>query len=257
MALENLKSMFLKQLVGTARGRAHILTVAADAENNGEGEFFDTLLSKVDDPDLQRMIRRHQADEIEHAALFQACAERQGVRLAPVPDELKLIDRLNRELGGFFDRGIKDRKGVMEAYLLLQVVEERAVTQFALFEPAFRRVDRQSADVFARIAKDEERHLKYCQAIAKRYAPDEFTQARTLRRFRELEARVFADNSRANMQHVLRHDLIDTTPVQKLGWRALAAFAAFAGQAEPTRFLGGDDEHPGRARDTLGPAIAI
>ena len=45
----------------------------------------------------------------------------------PVPDELKLMDRIDRKLGGFWDRPINDDRGVMEAYSLLQVIEERAL----------------------------------------------------------------------------------------------------------------------------------
>lgn len=248
---------YVSQLVATPRGRAHILSQAADAENNGEGQFFDALLSRVDDPELNKMIRIHQADEVRHAAMFRAAAERQGVPLVPVPDELKLIDRLDRKLGStFFTREISTRTEIMEAYTLLQVVEERAVTQFAIFEPAFRAVDPVSADVFKAIGKDEERHLKYCHAISKRYAPDDFTLARTLRRFRELEAVTFAENGRANMRYSLRHGLLDATLGGMLGWWALAGLSEMIRGADPTPFLGGADERPGHAIDTLGPALA-
>ena len=95
-----------------------------------------------------------------------------------MPNELKLIDRLDRAVGGFFAQPIRDRRDVMQAYLMLQVIEERALTQFALFEVAFRGSDDETADVIAGIARDEERHLKYCHAIARRYAPDARDRAR-------------------------------------------------------------------------------
>jgi rubrerythrin len=253
-----LQKRYLTQLVSTPRGRAHILTLAADAESEGEGQFFDKLLARVDDPDLNKMIRIHQADEVRHASMVRARAEAQGVPLTSPPDHLKLIVRLDKKLGGkFFQRDISDRGEIMEAYVLLQVVEERAIGQFALFEEAFRPVDPETADVFAAISRDEERHLKYCRAISKRYAADEFTLARTLRRFRELEAVTFAENSRANMRHILWNDLIAATPAEKLGWWALAGLTEVLRGAEPTKFLGGADERPGHAIDPLGPALAV
>jgi rubrerythrin len=254
---KHLVQRYLDTLVSTPRGRAHILMQASDAEQNGEGEFFTALLERVDDRELQKMIRVHAADEVRHAGMFREAAERQGVPLPEVPQELQLLDRLDAALGGFMDRVIHDRVGVMEAYLLLQVIEERAVTQFAIFEPTFRRVDPKSADVFAAIARDEERHLKYCQAISRRYSPDEFTRARTLRRYRQLEARVFAETGRANMRHILGHDLLEVGWLEKLGWRALAGVAELTPAYEPTPFLGNDEERPGRRADSLGPTIAM
>src|SRR5688572_9750926 len=159
---ETLRRRYMTRLLQNPRGRAHVLTQLADAEASGEGAVFDRLLSHVDDPKLQKMIRRHAADEIRHAEMFRSCLPRTGVAAAEVPAELRLIDRLDAATGHLLDRGIRGPEDIMEAYLLLQVIEERAITQFRFFEEIFREIDPETADVIAAIAKDEERHLKYC-----------------------------------------------------------------------------------------------
>ena len=151
---------YLSRMTKTARGRAFILNQLADAESNGENKVFESVLKHVDDPSLQKMIEKHQADEIRHAKLYRAAAERQGVPIAPAPDHLKIIDRLDRAVGGFLNSPITDGQGVMEAYVMLQVIEERGITQFKLLAQAFRETDPQSADLIAEIAGDEERHLR-------------------------------------------------------------------------------------------------
>ncbi|MGZ3441926.1 MAG: ferritin-like domain-containing protein, partial [Polyangia bacterium] len=207
-------------------GRAHLLNQAADAEGNGENGFFEHILAHVDDPALQKMITKHRDDELRHEQLFLAARDKTGLDVGPVPNELKLIDRLDRAVGHFFDHPIRDRRDIMQAYLMLQVIEERALTQFALFELAFRPVDPETADVIRGIADDEERHLKYCHAIARRYAPDERTQRDTLRELRELEARAFAENGRANMDHLFDRGWVAINPVEKFFWKAVNGISA-------------------------------
>ena len=218
---ETINLAFLRHLLATAKGRAYVLNQVAEAENSGESEFFARTLSQVDDPAFQKMIRKHESDEIRHAAIFTERLRAQGVDPGPVPDELKLIDRLDRMLGGFFERPIEGDRGVMEAYTLLQVVEERAVTQFAIMERAFREVDPATADVFVAVSKDEERHLKYCQAISRRYAVNEPQRLMTLARFRRVEAEAYRDNSMAGMKYAL--EKVVTPGVRTTGWRLFAA----------------------------------
>jgi demethoxyubiquinone hydroxylase (CLK1/Coq7/Cat5 family) len=198
---ERMSRAFLKRLVARPEGRAHLLRELADAEGNGENGFFEELLAQVDDPSLRRLVHKHQADEVRHQQLFLACAARTGVAPEPVPDDVKYVERLWASTG-FGEGKINGARGVMEAYLLLQAIEERSVTQFAILEQVLRPVDAQTADVLVQIRRDEERHIKYCQAIARRYAPDEASRVATLRRMRELEAQCFADNGAANMRYV-------------------------------------------------------
>jgi hypothetical protein len=169
------------------------------------------------------MIEKHRADEQRHEALFRARADALGLPRPEVPAELRMLDRLGEATDHFLERPITDGRGVMEAYLLLQVIEERAVAQFQLFEPLFREIDPATADVFAEVARDEQRHLRYCHAIARRYAPDEETRAATLERFRRIEAEAFATHSVRAMRHALANDWYGGGVLQQLAWRIVAA----------------------------------
>lgn len=232
---DRLTLRFVDRVITSPAGRAHLLNQAADAEGNGENGFFEHVLAHVDDPQLQKMIVKHRADELRHEQLFLAARDKTGIDPGPVPDELKLIDRLDRAVGHFFAQPIRDRRGVMEAYLMLQVIEERALTQFALFELAFRGVDDETADVITGIAADEERHLKYCHAIARRYAPSDTVQRDTLRELRQLEARCFAENGRANMDYLFGRGIVAVHPVEKWFWQAVNGLSA-RGEPALTRF---------------------
>lgn len=233
---DRLMLRYFRHVVATPEGRAHVLNQVADAENNGEQAVFDRALAHADDPELARMIQRHQADEVRHAELFRARIPATGVEPPPVPSHLKMIDRLDRALGGFFARPIRDRRDVMEAYLLLQVIEERACTLFPIFEEGFRDVDPVTAGVFAEVSRDEERHLKYCHAIARRYAPSAEVHDRTLRELRRVEARCFAENGFANMRHAVPRGFLDVGPVAAYGWLALGAASRVLRPEPPTRF---------------------
>jgi len=81
-----------------SRGRAHVLNQIAEAEDNGEARVFDDAIALVDDPALKKLIARHRDDEIRHGQLFRAALKRTNVDPGPVPDELKIIDRISRKM---------------------------------------------------------------------------------------------------------------------------------------------------------------
>lgn len=250
---DRLTLSYFRHLVSSPKGRTHVLNQVADAEDNGEQAIFDRALAHVDDPELARMIRKHKEDEVRHARLFRERLATTGIAAPPVPSHLKMLDRLDRALGGFFDKPIDDERGVMEAYLLLQVIEERACTLFPVFEQGFRGVDAATADVFAEVARDEERHLLYCRAIAKRYAPSREVHDATLARMRAVEARCFVENSNANMRHCMDHDLIDLGPAARFAWLTVSRAASVVQPARPTRFW---ETPPRRSLWRSSPAAA-
>jgi rubrerythrin len=145
-----------------------------------------------------------------------------------VPAHLKLLDRLDALAGRVMDQPVRTDEDVMQAYLMLLVIEERAIQQFTAFIAGFDLVDRETSDVFRAIAKDEERHLRYCHAISKRYAPDAATWARELARFRKLEAQAFAENTAANLQHTFDSGLHAAGPVERMLWRGLTTLTSSA-----------------------------
>lgn len=203
-----LSKYFLEALMSTPRGRAHLLNQVAEGEEQGEQRVFDEALALVEDPELKKLIRRHREDELRHGQLFRARIAANGVPVGPVPEHLDMLRRLDAALGGFFDRGLSTEHDVMRAYVILQVIEERACEQFTMYVDALERVgEHATADVFREVAKDEARHLKYCRAIALRYAKDEAEYERELAAMRDLEARSFKEVQRANIDHILDNDL--------------------------------------------------
>ena len=189
--LHKLTARFLKTLLSTPAGRAHLLNGVADAESSDEGAIFERLLAHVDDDKLRQMIAKHHEDEQRHGELLRAQQRRTGVDPGPVPEKLRILPRINVLAGGVMERPISSDRDIMEAYLLLLVIEERALEQFGQFIPAFDLVDRETADTFRGIRRDEERHLRYCHAISRRYAPSEAVWKETLARFRVVSAQSF------------------------------------------------------------------
>lgn len=236
---------FMEKLMSTPAGRHHVLSQVADAETSGEARIFEQALAKVDDPDLQRMIRRHQADEIRHAELFYARVDATGIPRTVVPESLQILQKLDDALGNPLERDITTREGVMEAYLLLQVIEERAITQFAKFIEVLELHDPETAEVFKAVQKDEERHLLYCHAVSKRYAPDEETRLAALERLRLAEAKAFHENQMANVKHVLSYKLIPGA-LRRFGWRIFTTAARAVPVLPLTRFYGSERTEPRR-----------
>ena len=223
---------FLAELFSTARGRAYVLSQAAQAESGGEQKIFDVLLEHVDDPELARMVKKHCEDEVRHADLYSECAARQGAKLPPIPDELKIIDTVDRYIGEarggvrFFDETVHDDRYVMEGYLFLQVLEERAVQQFRVLADALRPFDARSAAIILEIEADERRHLRYCYAISKRYAATPEALETTLAKFRRAEALAYRDHTQHSLDFLLREGFIPSK-TKALFWRGISSATAF------------------------------
>lgn len=193
---------FLASMLATPKGRAFALTQAGVAESTDEGEIFNQLRTRVEDKELARLVKWHADDEERHAKVFLAAADRQGVGRPDLPESVQILPLLNARIG-VFGRSLERREDVMDAYLVLQVIEERAIEQFALMEPVLRRFDAQSADDVVAIGKDEQRHLRYCHAITRRYAPSEARRIARLREFRLAEASAFRDHQASGLAYIL------------------------------------------------------
>ncbi len=75
-------SRFLDRLVRTRRGRALLLSFLVDAEEADEKGVFDNLLSRVDDPELQKLVRVHYDDETRHGHPMRQCLDRGSTELS-------------------------------------------------------------------------------------------------------------------------------------------------------------------------------
>jgi rubrerythrin len=234
---QHVAPLFLKRLVRSPRGRSYVLRQAAAAEGSDEGRVFDELLARIDDEKLRKMVRVHQEDEDRHARLFAAAADRVGALAPMLPEKDQLLPRLDAALGGFFEQFERGERGVMDVYLLLQVIEERATTQFRIMEPVLRLFDPEAADMIAEIATDEVRHLKYCKAIARQYATSEEELDSTLEELRRIEAQVFGDMARANMKFCLDNGLADLPAIERPFWRALLRLGMRTQAPVPSAFV--------------------
>lgn len=221
--LERLNLRYMRQLFSTPEGRAHVLAQAVDGESSGESAIFERTVAQVDDPELKKVIRRHQQDELRHERLFR---ERLAAQNAPytLPEHLKLVSRVDREAGNVIDKPVKDARGVLEAYSFLQALEERACFSFTMFIAAMEPHDAESARVIREILEDEKRHLKYCVAVAKRCARDENERLEVLRKMRNAEARAFKANQMANMDYTLAKGWVGGR-AETAFWRAVRFLA--------------------------------
>ena len=233
---EYLNQLFLKQMLVTPRGRAMLLAQLADAEggNGGELAIFEHVLAVLDDSKLRQWVKRHQEDEERHERLFLECAQRTEEQLQPVPEEAKMLRQLDKRTG-FFSRTVTEPAHVMEAYLLLLVIEERAIEQFQQFVPAFAEVDPAVAEVLREVAADEQRHLRYCHAISKKYAPSEEVRLKRLHELRVLEAQSFKTVNRFNLSYSLKLGLIQGKGWQFF-WKAIGWVAKWDRRLLLTRF---------------------
>ena len=233
---ETVSRTFLGSLLASPQGRAYALVQAAIAEGTDEGAVFEHVATRVADGELQRMVKKHAEDEERHAALFFGCADRQGVGRPEIPKELRVLELLDARIG-VFGRPVATDEDVMMSYLVLQVIEERAIEQFATMEPVMRRYDSRTADVLAGIGKDEERHLLYCRAITKRYAPNEAVREQKLAALREAEAHAFREHQQNGIAYIMgRADLL--TPAARLFWRAALDLLSRRADLPYTRFHG-------------------
>jgi rubrerythrin len=228
-----IRRRYLDRLCRGHAGRAFLLQSLLDAEEADEIGVFDKLLARVTDPELHRLVRRHRDDETSHAQRLRECMDRVGPGRVAFPAGLRVVPFIEAALGGVAQDFVGREGGVMEAYLFLQVLEERAVAQYPLFAEALRPFDPSSARVVAQIAEEEKRHVKYARAISTRYAPDTATLEATLRRFRIAETQAFAAHGGALMRFTLDQDLVEVGEAERMAWRALCRFSSPKAPAIP------------------------
>jgi rubrerythrin len=216
MALESLvRGAFIRRLLSTPGGRAHVLSLMVAAEEGDEAGVFDELQRRIEEPRLRKVVARHQSDERLHASLFRECLERNGVEPEPVPHELMIIRRVAFMAGEAPAGGARTAavlatpEEIVNTYALLLAVEQRGVQQFPAIGREFRRLgDHRTADVFDRVARDEARHMKYCVSIGRRYARDEAAWQAAVEKYRAIEDRAFEHNGLAGLAYAIEKGFI-------------------------------------------------
>ncbi len=215
---------FTRQLVQTPSGRAHLLAQIADAEGSAEAALFPRLLEATQgQPELQRALTRHAADEERHARQLEALLARTGAPRPSLPSALNILTLVKRRLP-WADEPLTSRAALMRAFALLQVIEERAVHQFPLLATALRGVDDAAADTFERMTTEEAGHVKLCEALGQRFTDEPAAREAALRDVRRAMLDAKAEHERLSLRH-LQHEGLLGEGVRALPWKAAALWA--------------------------------
>ncbi len=199
-----------RMLLSQRLAKAYVFSSYADAEGSGEGKVFDRALNRATDPKLKNMIRKHQEDELRHERILEERREQLGLPRLVIPPHLKMIDKLSAAAGGLWDLPMDRDEHVARMYTLLFVIEERALEEFSKAADLLEELDDlQSAEVLRSIAADEARHLKYCRAIGRRYAESDEAFERGIETMRDLEQRVYAEQGRSMVKHMIDEGLLE------------------------------------------------
>lgn len=216
MITERLSRYYLRKLVATRRGRAHLYNFAAEVEDGDEGEIFEQLADAVTDRRMAKLVRRHAADEEGHAGLFREALRRTGESPPPIPDSLQFIRRINA-MTGLFERGVQDATDIVEVAAVLRAIEQRAVDRYPLIGALLREVgDDFGADAFATVARDEARHVRYCDALGRHHAENDVAWRRQVRRYRRIERRAFYQHAPTDVRYAIEQGLVRLGPVARI-----------------------------------------
>jgi hypothetical protein len=248
---DSMNRRFLRQLVRTAAGRAHLYATFA-AESERYADLVGHAVARATDPAMVDALRRHHLDVGLHARAFRAASLGASPSQHEPHADLLLLPRVERAIGPVWHDARPDGTGLMRALLLLRVIEERACVEYARVEPALREIDPAGAALVADVAIDTERHLRRLRALAREVAPDEDTLRAELRRIRDAEARAFAELGRELVRFAIVRELLDASPLDTALYYAAVGVEALFGMASPTWFT---DDAP-IARVPSGSATA-
>jgi sphingolipid delta-4 desaturase len=208
--------LFLRQLFSTPRGRAYFYAQLADLEGADEVGLLKRI-ERVADETLLRMMRRHVADEAKHKALLEALIVETGEPRPQLPSRLNHLRRLEQTLG-LFSAPLETRADAVRAYALIQVLEERACRQLALFADVLREFDATGARVLEGIRADEARHVRYCRAITQRLAERPEHLAALLTQFRAVEAQANDETNHASLLYVIDRKILNASAPMRAWW---------------------------------------
>jgi rubrerythrin len=203
MRLETaIRIRFFRRLLATRAGRAYMLNLIVAGEESDQCGVFDRLAALADDEAGRRTAIRHKHDEQRHAAMYRECLARAGGQPRPVANRLMLLRQMEQKTDETFAaslcrgnvEGVKTRQDLMNLYAMMLASEERALQQFPALAALFRAAgDLETADVFDRVTHDERRHIRYCQAMGRRYAPDAAIWQQAVARFRRIEDEAYRE----------------------------------------------------------------
>ena len=233
---------FMASVVRDDDALRFFLNNASDAESNGEGAIFERVKPFLE-PKLQKLVDTHAADEVRHAKLLADELVRLGGTLSEPPAELRMVERAGEAAGDLWNKPVEGPVDVARAYLLLYAIERRAIERFTLMEEALRGAGRtQTAELFASIAKDEARHLRYCVVVSRAMVPDESAWEAMRDEMVEVEAKSFTQNSHRFMNALLGGVFKTMGFWRRAFWKDLVALNAWMGSTIHVMDVGGPGE---------------
>lgn len=192
---------FLNQLVQTKIGQTLFLSMAVEGEETDEGLTHDQVMAFIDDPKLAEMAIRHHGDEMRHAQLFRKCLERLGLTYIKLPDSLKMTKRIQSISPKYFS-GIKTSADMTATCAMAYILEDRGIIQYTSLANAFDAVDRETAETFRTIIRDEHYHLEGCQKLGKHYAADDQVWEDAVIHARQILEKAIENYSQATMSFI-------------------------------------------------------
>lgn len=223
--------------------KAHVLLLqlylGAEAFHNRFAWFRRPEL--VDDPELQLLMRQHFADEDNHAKYFRLALTLKGDPVTRPPLELDYLVQL---AAGFWEEGILvgdtveeltgDRLFTNPQNLFVQLAfkdlsEKRAIGEFHIWRDLARTREPETYAILKRVVEDEDWHVHiFHDQVHKRLDdPQEGERYRALYRRLIATSQRIQNRTAANfLNHILDHELIRVTPLQRFWLRALARLQA-------------------------------
>lgn len=223
---KNLFLHFWSRLAATPQGRRHIYSFALAAEEGDEHGVFDLLAESVAAAEHKKLIRVHQADEERHAGLFRECLQRMGASAEEIPHELRII----RRMGSAFSAESDASGRVVELYAMLRAIEVRGVEQFPIIAEALRPYDAFGADIFLRVARDEKRHVGFCDIVGGKEAASPGAWQEKVNHYSAMERRAFFTHGLVSLRHAIRGELIVTSPVERFAESVYSGLEEFSRQ---------------------------
>lgn len=165
-----------------------------------------------------------------------------------------MVHQMGKAAGDVFESPVESEGHVARAYLLLYAVERRAIERFTLNEEAVRPLYPEIAETFAKVKKDETRHLLYCAAVSRAMVSDDLVWTRLRDEMVELEARIFSERAHRFQMTLLEEVFTGMPWYRRLFWKTVARLTDGVGLVQYVLDVGGAGELPG-ARQAL-PALA-
>lgn len=192
----------LNQLVQSRAGQTLLLSITVAGEEADEGLTYDQVIEFIDDQKLAQMSIRHHEDEMRHAALFRGCLTRLGLEYAELPEELRIVQRIRNISGAYFN-GVHTPQNMVDICAMTYVIEQRGIQHYTAWANAFDLVDKETAETYRAVIREEEYHLHVCTTIGQHYAGGEDGWKQALEKAFALETKAMLGFGAACMNYLV------------------------------------------------------